>query len=55
VRRGDIPGEISRCALTEGSGLVVMGLRPRPRGTPGTIASAVLKTNRAFVLAVPGC
>ena len=32
-----------------------MGLQSRPRGTPGAIATAVLKTNRAFVLAVPGC
>lgn len=55
VRRGDVAEEISRCALAEGSGLVVMGLRARPRGTPGAIASAVLKTNRAFVLGVPGC
>jgi nucleotide-binding universal stress UspA family protein len=55
VRRGDVADEISRCALAEGSGLVVMGLRARPRGTPGAIASAVLKTNRAFVLGVPGC
>jgi nucleotide-binding universal stress UspA family protein len=55
VRRGDIAEEISRCAVAEGSGLVVMGLRARPRGTPGAIASAVLKTNRAFVLGVPGC
>lgn len=54
VRHGCIPDEISRCALTEGAGLVVMGLRARGRGRPGAIASAVLKTNRAFVLAVPG-
>jgi len=53
VRRGDVAEEISRCALTEGTGLVVMGLRERPRGRPGLIASAVLKTGRAFVLAVP--
>ena len=55
VRRGDVAEEISRCAVAEGSGLVVMGLRARPRGTPGAIASAVLKTHRAFVLGVPGC
>lgn len=55
VRRGDIAAEIARCAQAEDSGLVVMGLRARPRGTPGVIASAVLKTRRAFVLAVPGC
>ncbi|HWI17660.1 MAG TPA: universal stress protein [Vicinamibacterales bacterium] len=54
VRRGDVAEEIARCATTEGSGLVVMGLRQRPRGTPGVVASAVLKTKRAFVLAVPG-
>lgn len=53
VRRGDVAEEISRCAVTEGAGLVVMGLRERPRGRPGIIASAVLKTGRAFVLAVP--
>jgi nucleotide-binding universal stress UspA family protein len=54
VRRGHVAEEISRCAVAEGAGLVVMGLRARPRGQPGTIATAVLKTNRAFVLAVPG-
>jgi nucleotide-binding universal stress UspA family protein len=55
VRRGRVAEEISRCALQEGAGLVVMGLRSRPRSTPGVIAAAVLKTKRAFVLAVPGC
>jgi nucleotide-binding universal stress UspA family protein len=55
VRRGRIAQEISRCADVEGSGLVVMGLRHHGRGRPGVIASAVLKTKRAFVLAVPGC
>lgn len=55
VRRGNVAEEISRCASAEGAGLVVMGLRTRPRGQPGAIASAVLQTNRAFVLAVPGC
>lgn len=55
VRRGDVAEEISRCALAEGAGLVVMGLREPPRGRPGVIAAAVLKTGRAFVLAVPGC
>lgn len=54
VRRGDVAEQISMCARVEGSGLVVMGLRQRPRATPGAIASAVLKRNRAFVLAVPG-
>ena len=53
VRRGDVAEEISRCAVAEGAGLVVMGLRERPRGRAGLIASAVLKTGRAFVLAVP--
>lgn len=55
VRRGDVAEEISRCAVAEGAGLVVMGLRQQPRGRPGIISSAVLKTGRAFVLAVPGC
>ena len=54
VRRGNVAEEISQCALIEGAGLVVMGLRARARGRPGGIAAAVLKTNRAFVLAVPG-
>lgn len=53
VRRGNVAREISHCAAHEGAGLVVMGLRPKARGTPGAIASAVLKTRRAFVLAVP--
>lgn len=53
VRRGDVAEEISRCAVAEGAGLVVMGLRERPRGRPGVIAAAVLRTGRAFVLAVP--
>lgn len=55
VRRGSVPEEIARCAATEGAGLVVMGLRSSANGRPGSIASAVLKTKRAFVLAVPGC
>lgn len=55
VRRGNIVDEISHCAIAEGAGLVVMGLRSTPRCQPGSIASAVLKTKRAFVLAVPGC
>lgn len=53
VRRGEVATEIARCALAEGAGLVVMGLRQAPRGRPGVIAAAVLKTGRAFVLAVP--
>jgi nucleotide-binding universal stress UspA family protein len=54
VRRGSVAAEISRCAVTEGAGLVVMGLHSTPRGQPGAIATAVLKTGKAFVLAVPG-
>src|SRR5688572_26765569 len=53
VRRGRVATEISRCASVEGAGLVVMGLRAGRRGRPGAIALAVLKTRRAFVLAVP--
>lgn len=52
VRRGEVADAISQCAMDQGAGLVVMGLRAR--GRPGTIATAVLKSNRAFVLAVPG-
>ncbi len=56
VRRGSaIAEEISSCARAEGAGLVVMGLRPKGRGQPGAIASAVLASRRAFVLAVPSC
>lgn len=55
VRRGSVPDEIARCAMTEHAGLVVMGLRTSPKCQPGAIASAVLKTKQAFVLAVPGC
>lgn len=53
VRHGDIAEQISRCAVSEGTGLVVMGLRARSRKYPGAIASAVLRTRSAFVLAVP--
>ena len=53
VRRGDVAQEISRCAVAEDAGLVVMGLRASGRGRPGVIASAVLDTGRAFVVAVP--
>ena len=53
VRHGDIAEEISRCAVTERIGLVVMGLRATPRQPAGAIASAVFRTNTAFVLAVP--
>lgn len=53
VRHGDIAEQIARCAVAEGSGLVVMGLRGKAGKPRGAIASAVLKTNSAFVLAVP--
>jgi nucleotide-binding universal stress UspA family protein len=53
VRHGDIAEQISRCAVAERTGLVVMGLRDKSRKYPGAIASAVLRTNSAFVLAVP--
>ena len=55
VRRGSVAEEIARCAITEGAGLVVMGLRATPKCQPGAIAGAVLRTRQAFVLAVPGC
>ncbi len=55
VRRGQVADEISRCAASEGAGLVVMGLRNHARCQPGSIATAVMKTGKAFVLAVPGC
>ncbi len=54
VRRGDVPGEIARCAVAEQAGLVVMGLRQSGRGHPGKVATAVAATGRAIVLAVPG-
>jgi nucleotide-binding universal stress UspA family protein len=53
VRHGDVAEQISRCAVAEGTGLVVMGLRAKSRQYPGAIASAVLRTKSAFVLAVP--
>jgi hypothetical protein len=53
VRHGDVAREIARCAVAEGTGLVVMGLRGKLRGHVGAIASAVLSANSAFVLAVP--
>jgi nucleotide-binding universal stress UspA family protein len=52
VRHGDIADQISRCAVAERAGLVVMGLRGKS-AHPGAIATAVLRTNAAFVLAVP--
>jgi nucleotide-binding universal stress UspA family protein len=53
VRHGDVAEQISRCAVAERTALVVMGLRDTPRQHAGAIASAVLRTNAAFVLAVP--
>jgi nucleotide-binding universal stress UspA family protein len=53
VRHGNVAKEISRCVAAERTGLVVMGLRGKLRGRPGAIASAVLRANSAFVLAVP--
>ena len=53
VRRGEVAEEIARCAVAERSGLVVMGLRRQGRGNPGTIASRVMETHDALVLAVP--
>jgi len=53
VRHGAIADEIDHAAIAEGAGLVVMGLRARGEGTPGAIATAVLKAKDAVVLAVP--
>lgn len=53
VRRGNVADEIDRAAVAERAGLVVMGLRAPEKGTPGGIATAVLKTKDAVVLAVP--
>lgn len=53
VRRGEVAEEIARGAVHEQSGLVVMGLRRQGRGRPGKVATAVAKTGRAIVLAVP--
>jgi nucleotide-binding universal stress UspA family protein len=55
VRRGQVADEIARCAAMEHAGLVVMGLRNSARCQPGSIATAVMKTGKTFVLAVPGC
>lgn len=54
VRRGEVAEEIARCALAEMAGLVVMGLRSGDRGSPGKVASEVMETHDALVLAVPG-
>ncbi len=53
VRHGVIAAEIDRAAVTEHAGLVVMGLRAVDRGTPGAIATTVLRMKDALVLAVP--
>jgi len=53
VRHGNVAEQISRCAVAERIGLVVMGLHSRSRKHPGAIAAAVLRTNTTFVLAVP--
>jgi nucleotide-binding universal stress UspA family protein len=53
VRTGLVAEEIGRAAAMEPAGLVVMGLRERGLGVPGGIATAVLKTHNALVLAVP--
>ena len=54
VRRGEVAQEIARCAVAEGAGLVIMGVRRGGRRSPGQIALEVLETRRAHVLAVPG-
>ena len=53
VRRGAIADEIHRAAVAEPAGLVVMGLRGSGHGMPGEIATAVLRSRDALVLAVP--
>jgi nucleotide-binding universal stress UspA family protein len=53
VRTGLVAEEIGHAAAMEPAGLVVMGLRERGLGVPGGIATAVLKTHNALVLAVP--
>lgn len=53
VRRGLVPEQIDQTAVAEHAGLVVMGLRARGHGIPGDLASAVLRTKDALVLAVP--
>lgn len=53
VRRGAIADEIHRAAVAEPAGLVVMGLRGPGHGMPGEIATAVLRSKDALVLAVP--
>ena len=53
VRHGDVAEEISRCAISEEAGLVVMGLRDPALGRPGLTIAKVLPSHRVFVLAVP--
>lgn len=53
VRHGSVANEIDLAAVDAHAGLVVMGLRSVDRGTPGEIATAVLKRKDALVLAVP--
>ena len=53
VRRGSVAEEISRAAVMEPAGLVVMGLRERGRGPAGEIATRVVHGKDTVVLAVP--
>lgn len=53
IRHGSVASEIDNAAVDAHAGLVVMGLRSVDRGTPGEIATAVLKRKDAVVLAVP--
>lgn len=53
VRHGTVATEIDRAAVSEHAGLIVMGLRAIDRGTPGALATEVLKRKDALVLAVP--
>ena len=53
VRRGVVAEAIDHAAIAEHAGLVVMGLGARGHGIAGEIATAVLRTKDAAVLAVP--
>ena len=53
VARGSVPKAIDEAAATAHAGLVVMGLRSPGFEVPGEIASAVLNSKDAVVLAVP--
>jgi nucleotide-binding universal stress UspA family protein len=53
VRRGLVADQIDQAAMDAHAGLVVMGLRAGGHGRAGEIASSVLKTKDAVVLAVP--